>query len=222
MKIRKLLFSLLAVCLVLVLLPGRASAETIDGGYCDANDQVIWTVDSDGTLTVSGTGVMDDFYEYSVDSNGDYVLFRYWNDWAGVVTRVVIEEGVTYVGANAFLDFPFVEEVVLADSVERIGMRAFQNCDSLTTIVWGDGLVETGLQAFYDCDALAKLVLPDYHVEYGDDIFGHCDSLADVTISGAQQYIAEGMFSDCTALEQIEIPNSVTYINYTAFPAVLA
>lgn len=49
--------ALLMVCMM--LFPVKAdAAEIINSGSCGAD--VIWTLDDEGTLTISGTGDMDD------------------------------------------------------------------------------------------------------------------------------------------------------------------
>ena len=60
---KKVLACLLAMMLALSLLPGTAGAATIEqSGTCGADgDNVIWSLDSDGVLTISGTGKMADY-----------------------------------------------------------------------------------------------------------------------------------------------------------------
>ena len=56
----------LALCLLLcaALLPGTVwAAEIVDSGTCGEN--LTWTLDSDGKLTISGTGKMKDYDDYS-------------------------------------------------------------------------------------------------------------------------------------------------------------
>ena len=48
---------LLALCMVFALLPGSVfAADVVASGSC--GDDATWTLDSDGVLTVSGTGIM--------------------------------------------------------------------------------------------------------------------------------------------------------------------
>ena len=72
---KKLALSLFAVVLILSIsfmladinaevdiIPAASAAEIIDSGECGEN--VTYTLDSEGTLTISGTGEMED-YNYS-------------------------------------------------------------------------------------------------------------------------------------------------------------
>ena len=80
---KKLLF--LMTALMLTHLPMRA-----EGGTCGAN--MTWDF-TDGTLTISGTGEMDDFVRYGVP----------WEHVKGSIYKLVIEEGVTHIDHNTLL-----------------------------------------------------------------------------------------------------------------------
>ena len=73
------------------------AAEIIASGYCGNDrdyEKVTWTLDSEGTLTISGTG---DMYSRS--------YYGYWYDIdCDDIKKVVVEEGVTAVGSYAFCD----------------------------------------------------------------------------------------------------------------------
>ena len=64
------------------------AAEVIASGTCGEN--LTWTLDSSGVLTVSGTGEMEGYNSAP------------WSADRELIQRVVIEEGVTSVGINAF------------------------------------------------------------------------------------------------------------------------
>ena len=60
MKLKRIFAALLCLCLLLALLPVSAlGAEIVASGTCGANgDNLTWTLDSAGTLTISGEGRM--------------------------------------------------------------------------------------------------------------------------------------------------------------------
>ena len=96
-------------------------------GECGAEgDNLAWVLDEDGTLTISGTGEMKE---------GGSVL---WQDIKDSIKRVVVESGVTTIGAYAFSDFTSLASVELSDSVTAIGSDAFGGCTSLADI-WFSG-----------------------------------------------------------------------------------
>ncbi len=59
---RKVFSLILVLSLLAVLIPCTASAEIIDSGTCGEN--LTWTLDDAGTLTISGSGAMNN-YQYS-------------------------------------------------------------------------------------------------------------------------------------------------------------
>lgn len=82
--------------LLLCLLPARASAaESVASGSCGSEgdgSNLTWTLDSDGTLTISGTGTMADYYGSSAP----------WYSYQSQCKALVIENGVTRIGDRAF------------------------------------------------------------------------------------------------------------------------
>jgi len=75
-------------------------AEAIYSGTCGEN--LVWELDDEGTLTISGTGEMDDYgYVYDDWEISDYRMVP-WEYMASDIVEVVIEDGVTTIGDYAF------------------------------------------------------------------------------------------------------------------------
>lgn len=92
-----------------------------------------WTYDSaTKTLTVSGNGPMEDFAG-SDTPTGAYTASRPWDVYAEEIETVIVEEGVTAIGAYAFCELPLTE-LRIPNSVTRVGYRAFAGCDGLTKV----------------------------------------------------------------------------------------
>ncbi|MCD8314558.1 MAG: leucine-rich repeat protein, partial [Firmicutes bacterium] len=94
-------------------------------GMC--GDEMTWTLTSDGTLTISGTGAMYDYSE-------DYGETAPWCDDANDITKIVVEDGATSIGEYAFYNCWCAESVVIPDSVMTIGQLAFEMCFALTSV----------------------------------------------------------------------------------------
>ena len=104
--------------LMMMLLPMVAMAD--NSGTC--GDNLTWTlVESTGTLTISGTGAMQNFNNPNYYSNG---LSPWYYDRAKVIT-VVIEDGVTTIGNCAFYNCSKMSSVIIHNSVTSIGNYAF-------------------------------------------------------------------------------------------------
>lgn len=119
----------------------RSSAAT--SGSCGSN--ATFTI-SGGTLTVSGTGNIDDYYG-EVDP-----------PWYGeTFTRVVVQSGITGIGAYAFYDNGNLTGVTLPNTVTTIGNGAFCYCPSLTSFTVPDSVTEVGTGVFAEDQALVSV-----------------------------------------------------------------
>ena len=83
---KKLICLLLAVCLIASLFPIAAFAA--ESGSCGAN--LKWSY-SDGVLTITGTGDMDDYGQNTAP----------WQEHRGDVTQICLPEGLTSIGKNS-------------------------------------------------------------------------------------------------------------------------
>ena len=81
---------------------------------------------SGSTITVSGSGAMADYASGGTDSK--------WGTHSGTVTTLVVEDGVTHIGAYAFQGFSALTTVTIPASVTSIGASAFKSCTHTTRI----------------------------------------------------------------------------------------
>ena len=208
---KRLLSFVLAVLMIASLLPATAlAADIVDSGTCGAEgdgSNLTWTLDSDGVLTISGSG---DMHDYGFSSA----------PWYGSRSRVksaVIADGVTNIGSSAFDDCKSLASVTIPDSVTRIGNGAFYDCRSLTSVTLPDSVTSIGGSAFGNCKSLTNMTIPDSVTSIGGDTFYYCTSLTSVTIPDSVTLIDNGAFRDCESLTSVTIPDSVTIIGGEAF-----
>ena len=120
-----------------------------------------WELTSDGTLTFSPTEQAE---------NGQTNLKNYWkvggvltlpwSNYAEIITKVVVKEGIHDIGQMAFYELPNLTEVVLPESAVEIRHYAFKNCPNLTTI--NLEVVEYIREgAFYGCSALKDVIFSE-------------------------------------------------------------
>jgi len=217
---KKVLAIMLVFCMALTMVPITVSAESavVSSGNCgQKGDQVTWTLTEDGTLTISGTGRMDDFNSYAMNERGELEYAISWSSYFDRIKALVVEEGVTYIGDHALYQALELTTVDFPESLTEIGDQVFSGCAKLTTINFGTGLTKTGIEVFSYCDGLTAVTLPLGDVQYGRNIFSNCSNLSSVTIPDTQTSISERMFCNCKKLTQIYIPNSVTKIGGKAF-----
>ena len=170
---KRLLSFVLAVLMIASLLPATAlAANIVDSGTCGA--EVTWTLDSDGVLTISGSGYMCDY-----GSSGA--------PWHGRVKSAVIAEGVTSIGWFAFYDCASLTSVTIPDSVTRIGSYAFYDCRSLSCLTIPDSVTSIVEYAFDGCTSLTSVTIPDSVTSIGDWAFSGCKSLTNVYFTGTEE-----------------------------------
>lgn len=120
-------------------------------GYCgDQGNNLTWSLDCEGLLTISGTGAMA---SYSTDSHAP------WNFQAKDVKTIVVEEGVKTIGGFAFYNCKYATSVTLPNSLLSIGRNAFSICQKITSIVIPSSVANIGQYAFSACSALASVRL---------------------------------------------------------------
>ena len=208
---KRLLSFVLAVLMIASLLPATAlAADIADSGTCGAEgdgSNLTWTLDSDGVLTISGTGKMSDYDVNNAHSTP-------WNKFD--VAAIRISDGVTSIGDSAFSSC-FVSSVTIPDSVTSIGAYAFCKCIELRSVEIPDSVTSIGDCAFLNCTSLPSVKIPSNVTSIGDRTFASCWCLKSVEIPDGVTSIGYSAFSDCNTLTNITIPNGVTSIGGWAF-----
>ena len=182
------------------------SFSSVESGTCGEN--VNWRLTGDGTLTISGTGAMAD-YTYSSSAP--------WRSFRSQVKSVIMENGVTSIGADAFHGCTSLTSVTIPNGVTSIREYAFYNCTSLTNVTIPNSVTSIGMYAFYGCSALTSVTIPNGVTSIGDGAFFDCTSLTNMTIPNSVTSIGSCAFYDCSSLTTLTIPNSVTSIESSAF-----
>ena len=207
---KKRIFSfVLAVLMIASLLPATALAvDIVDSGTCGAKgSNLTWTLDSEGVLTISGSGDMHGYGSSDAP-------------WYGSRSRVksaVIAEGVTSIGESAFENCRSLTSVTIPNSVTSIGWSAFFYCKSLTSVTIPDSVTSVGAYAFLGCTSLTSVTIPNSVTSIGGCAFDECWSLTSVTIPDSVTSIGDSAFASCTSLTSVTIPDSVTSIGGGAF-----
>lgn len=90
---------------------------------------LIWSLYDDGTLEISGLGVMPDYVNHWDSYFGEGQPPWIGCEKYGVMPyKLVIDNGITYIGNNAFESFGCLKEVYIADTVTKLGKMSFFDC----------------------------------------------------------------------------------------------
>ena len=179
--------------LVMILLPMIAHADK--SGTCGEN--LTWTLmESTGTLTIEGSGAMEDFSSpSSVPWYGDETK----------ISNVVIGGGVTKIGKLAFSGCSGLTSITIPNSVTSIGEKAFLSCYGLTSVTIPNSVTSIDKSAFYGCFGLTSVTIPNSVTSIGEYAFHGCSGLTSVTICNSVTSIGMGAFSECSKLYHVII-----------------
>lgn len=205
----RILAVLLAVMMFAVYVPQAAFAGTArSSGTCGGS--LTWTLDSDGVLTIRGTGPMQDFDSMELDRQEP------WYDYKDSILAVVIESGVTSIGEDAFEHCHYVNSVTIPNTVKSIGNCAFLMNISLEEVTIPEGVTSIGEDAFAFCEKLSRAALPTTVRSIGACAFTE-DPITEVVIPDGVEKICWSTFQDCVKLLSVTIPDSVTEIERRTF-----
>ena len=167
-----------------------------------------WSLTEDGTLTVSGTGAMENYSDKSAQG---------WYGHADAINSVIISDGITHIGSRAFYGCSSLTEITIPDSVTSIDDFAFYDCDALAEIAMPDSVTSISESAFSGCKSLMEITIPDSVTSINGLFFSGCSALMEITIPDSVTSIDYDAFAGCSALSEITIPDSVTNIGRSAF-----
>ena len=155
------------------------NGDMIASGECGKNgDNLTWVLTGDGTLTISGSGRMNDYSTKNQD--GTYRTDAPWGTYWKQITAVVVEPGVTGIGDYAFYKCSNLTSVTIPEGVTSIGSSAFYGCRSLTSVTIPEGVTSIDYYTFEDCSSLTSVTIPESVPSIGYDAFYNCGYLSNV------------------------------------------
>lgn len=179
----------LCAVFTVTLLSHVAPAFAVEtSGAC--GDGLFWKYDK-YVLTVYGSGDMYDFTKKSSQNNPTEPP---WRSVYNSISRVVISDGCTSIGDNAFYNSQLSEVYFEGNSLCKIGKGSFELCRNLI-----------------------KVDIPDSVSVIGDEAFSGCTSLVSANFNSSDASVPRGAFSGDTALEKVDLSKNCRSIGAYAF-----
>lgn len=147
-------------------------AEILASGICGEN--VTWTLDDTGLLSISGEGLMPDW--------SSHTAVPWWTHRQSIV-KVKIENGITNIGNLAFCSHTGLENVEIPEGVTHIGEDSFSYCHKLTTLKLPESLISIGGNAFKGGAGIVEMTIPKKVTEIGFQAYYSCSNLENIFVS---------------------------------------
>ena len=201
---KRLLAWVLSFALALSLLPVGvlAAGSTVASGTC--GDNLTWVLDSEGTLTISGEGWMDNYNEQDFFHG----VHAPWSAHREQIESVIIEPGVTSIGAYSFFNCDNLSDVSIAVSVTRINKGAFESCNSLSDVTIPSEVTVIETSAFAGTN-LSSIVIPDKVTYLGMYVFSG-SKITSISLPKSI-YLVDGLSLENMELENISVDDENEY-----------
>lgn len=215
---KRILSTLLALCMALALLPGTGWAVETYSGTC--GDNITWRISGDGTLFLDGKGNTPYFGGYYFAEPAP------WEKYADSIKTIHVNEGITGINGGAFSGCNSATGIVLPASLQFIGSGAWPTGDKLMYVVTGfnsTNYIEYGGVLYAQNPATSEsevgkgvpsLVCYPPALKYAET--------STYTVREGTKAIASYAFEGNKYVKEVVIPNSVQEIGYDAFRSCIS
>ncbi|MBE6686090.1 MAG: hypothetical protein E7591_02550 [Ruminococcaceae bacterium] len=221
--IKRVVSSVLVIIMLISCLSASSFVSHAEkSGKCGEN--VSWTL-SGGTLTISGTGAMEDYGWSGSESQP-------WYSSRSSISRIVIENGITHIGSYMAYSHKYLKTVYIPESVTSIGESAFWTHEVIGTLhitdlsAWCNidfqdtsaNPMFLGASLYLNSEKMVDIVIPDDVEKISSYAFKGCD-MNTVTIGKNVKSIGDRVFYSCDNLTAINVSEENPY--YSSIDGVL-
>ena len=132
--------------------------------------------------------------------------------YVGTDADVVVPEGVTEIGENAFAKRSFVRSIRIPSSVKKVNSYAFNTGSAIEELIFSGGFCSFERFSFYGCQDLKTLVLPERPVFPLGNPLLYCDHLERIVLPDSMAWDLENhktLFKECVDLWDIQISDAL-------------
>lgn len=233
MNVKKILAGIMTCCVVAGVMPSvdmiadnaviMASAEeTPKAGTCGEN--LTWVLDDEGTLTISGTGDMEEYgwigtpWKYDnfnkvIIENGVTSISNYAFQYCLDLTSVTIPDSVTSIGINAFKGTPWLEKKCTENALVIVNGILIDGSTCSGNVVVPDGVTSISGYAFEYCEDLTSIIIPESVIDIGACTFSSCSNLTSITIPDSVKNVGYDAFFETAWLKVKQAENPLVIVN---------
>ncbi len=193
---KKLLSLVLTIAIIICAVPFGAFAFTASAEISGTTGDCTWSLD--GTvLTISGNGAMGDLHYTSSPP------------WGNNVTEVIIENGVTRIGVNAFYGCTGLTSISIPSSVTSLGKNA---------LYWCKDIYITDLASWCSIDMYATSDAASWDGAYTEhNLYLNGELVEELVIPSNVTSIGNYAFYRCMSIKSVVIPKSIEQVGICAF-----
>ena len=223
--------------------PSEEPAATEPPAPSEEPSNITWEYNEDNkTLTISGEGPMKDWGGYGDPDNAPPWQLQ-WRIRTGT-ENIVIEEGITHIGANAFYRYTGLKSVTIPVSVTSIGGGAFQGPANIGTVNYSGTKEQWDEIAISDTFWLPESIRAETKANIEWELSGDTLTIrgegqmgsysgyggfnpAPWCVDGVREYIKKVVIEEGITfvsgllwlenMEEVELPNTVVYIGSDTF-----
>lgn len=213
----------IAIMLIVFMLAGGLTAFAQDREIVSSGtaNKISWKLYDDGELVISGKGKSGNEWRNSISGKD--------------VTKVTVEEGITFISGNAFNGYEMTD-IILPSTLEEIYTTAFMNCTTLENVYFNGSVADwcsidfggastynynnplSYAENLYIDNILVKdLVIPEGVTVVSANAFRDYKILESVTFPEGFVSVGESAFLNCTSLSKVNFSESIRRINARAF-----
>ncbi len=123
-------------------------------------------------------------------------------DWCSIYFGNYLSNPVVYSG-NLFINDVEVKDLVIPEGVTYIGRNAFNSCKNITSVSLPNTLTEIRIGAFNSCSNLQSIRIPNNVSTIEGNTFYGCSNLLSIRIGESVTSIGERAFQNCSKLTNI-------------------
>ena len=182
-----------------------AEFEMDTTGTCGKDLALTWEYDrTTKTLTISGNGEFTGDKRCGVEAKSN-------------MRHLIIGDGVTIIGSEAFWKCGNLLSMTIPNSVTRIEGGAFNSCSSLTSVTIPNSVTEIEWDTFYGCRSLTSVTIGNSVTSIGEMAFYGCTSLRSIEIPNSVTSIENRAFYNCSSLTSLSLGANITSYEYQVF-----
>lgn len=217
-KILYLLFLVSFICVLWFLNEKRVTAASptfpLSGDLSSKGPNasgIKWTLTSDGTLTITGSGTTSGMYN-------DTYPYLPWTSYSEYIKKAVVSITSTNTLQSYFRDCTKLESVTFTTSVaNNVSLaKTYKNCHSLKTIDMSkvdSSKIRKYNETFSECSSIENISFSNFSFEMTDNVsnmFYNCKKLKSVSMPqlyGDYIFDSSGMFYGCESLISVDLSN---------------